>query len=166
MARLRGVVWTLAIALAAGLAACSNVIDSATPPSASTHETPTASRCTAIFTPPPYEALSAVAGLSIRAIDSADIEIRNTTDHSYFYAVIYWETSEDLVCGRGLVPREGSRGEVRSRSTIVVEGGSTSETPATVSVWSEPCGEGCVRAPTGEYLIPGSSIAPPTPEAT
>jgi len=123
-----------------------------------------AATCGDMFTAPPYDDLAPVPGLSVRSIDKAHFEIINTSDRQYYFAVFYWVTEDDLVCGRGVIARDSVAGPIGPGSTFVVDGGSTPQSPVTVSIWGDPCGDGCTRTPIGEYLIPISSVEPPPPE--
>jgi hypothetical protein len=123
--------------------------------------------CAGLFTPPPYEAFLPVPGISVRAIDRAHFEITNATSRTYYFGGMHWATEDNLVCGRGVVGRDSVPGG-RLRPGAIVErgGGSTPDSPLTVSIWADPCGEGCDRVPLGQYLVPVSMVEPPEPVAS
>jgi hypothetical protein len=137
-----------------------------TPPLSSNNAEPTgaistALTCGSLFTPPPYGFLTPVDGIGVRAVDKGHFEIQNTASQRYFFAIFSWVTEGDLVCGRGVVAQDGIAGSVDPGSSMLIGGGSTTEVPVTVSIWPDPCGEGCVRAPIAEYLVPISTVEPP-----
>ncbi len=119
-----------------------------------------------LFTAPPYGALVPVPGVSLRVIDKATFVITNLTSFTYFVGVTSWATEDDLVCGRGVIGRTDVDGRLGPGSTLQLRGGSSAEIPATVEIWSDPCGEGCSRPPVGEYLLPISTVEPPAPLST
>lgn len=143
-------------------------VDSTSPtdPPASEITGQSAPACDDLLTPPPYKSLPPVAGVSVRSIDKAHFEINNTTGQTYYFKSFSWQTDANLPCGPGVIAHESATGPVNAGSKVSVDGGSTPEIPVTVSVWPEPCGEGCDRPPSGQYLVPISTIEPPTPGHT
>jgi hypothetical protein len=177
----------LAITASLVVAACSALVGNSldpnvTPPPAATVASPSPSAgpsqassptpdispavCTDFFTPPPYDAFRPVPGISVRAIDKTHFEIANTTSRTYYIGVTSWDTEDNLVCGRGVIDHSNNGGRLRPGRTVQRGGGSTPEVPLTVSIWANPCGEGCYRKPIGQYVVPLSSIEPPTPLAS
>ena len=124
---------------------------------------PSGLTCGSLFPAPAYASMAPVPGISLRAIDKAHFEVRNATARRYYFAVYSWQTADNLVCGRGVTFRESIEGSVDPGSTFLVDGGSTPEMPATVSIWDAPCGEACDRPPIGQDVVPLSSIEPPGP---
>ena len=124
---------------------------------------PSGLTCGSLVPAPAYASMAPVPGISLRAIDKAHFELRNATARRYYFAVYSWQTADNLVCGRGVTFRESIAGSVDPGSTFLVDGGSTPEMPATVSIWDAPCGEACDRPPLGQYVVPLSSIEPPVP---
>jgi hypothetical protein len=122
--------------------------------------------CTDFFTPPPYDAFSPVPGISVRTIDKGHFEITNATSRDYYFGATFWVTEDNLVCGRGVTDHSAPGGRVPRGSTVAGLGGSTLETPLTVSIWASPCGDGCYRDPIGKYVVPVSSVEPPSPGST
>jgi hypothetical protein len=165
------------LACAVLVGACSGLVES-TPPTATTPviggegatpwipSAPSGLTCGSAFPAPGYASMAPVAGISLRAIDKGHFEVRNATARTYYVAVFYWETADNLVCGRGVTFRDSIAGAVDPGSTFLVDGGSTTEVPATVSIWDAPCGEACDRPPIGQYVVPLSSIEPPVPMQT
>jgi hypothetical protein len=123
-------------------------------------------QCTKFFTPPPYDAFAPVPGVTVRAIDKAHFQITNGTSHTYYVGLTQWVNEDNLVCGRGVVDQSHSGGRLRPRETFDGIGGSASDAPLTVSVWDQPCGDGCTRTPLGQYVVPASSVEPPFPGST
>ncbi len=122
--------------------------------------------CGDLFTPPPYEALRPVPGISVRVIDKAHFEVTNATDRDYYFKVIGWTTEDNLVCGRGVIGHDGFGSPVPSRATVEAGGGSTVEIPVTVAIWDRPCGDGCNDRAVGEIVVPISMVEPPLPMST
>jgi hypothetical protein len=165
--RLRSV--TLSVAVMVG--GCATVVETV-PPTATPgpHEpsgtpwvpaAPSGLTCPSPYGAPPYAELAPVAGLSVRVIDRGHFEIFNATGATYYFAVYHWEVQDNLVCGRGVTFYDSTGGPAAPGSTEVGSG-STRDIPATVSIWAEPCGEGCARPPIGGYVVPISDVpAPP-----
>jgi hypothetical protein len=120
--------------------------------------------CGDLNTPPPYDALKSVPGISVHVIDTAHFELTNLTDRDLYFAVFHWTTDDNLVCGRGVTSYDGMGGPVPAGSTVEGLGGSTPEVPVTVAIWDKPCGEGCTDPPIGEFVVRISAVEPePTP---
>src|ERR1051326_8602769 len=124
-----------AIALVAFVsAACNSTPLSLTPgmTQASPWPSPTfeAARLTCVdrYTPPPYDAMHPVAGVSLRVIDKGHFEVTNATDRDYYFKIVRWIT-EDLVCGRGVTGEDGFASPIASGATVAVSGGSTADLP-------------------------------------
>lgn len=170
----------MALLVALLICGCSAPIESADPtltpspfesvgstePAASQIAGQTPPACDDLLTPPPYSSLPPVSGLSVRAIDKARFEISNTTGQTYYFKSFSWQTENDLPCGPGVIAHELATGPVDAGSKVLVDGGSTTGVAVTVSVWLEPCGEGCDRPPSGQYVVPISTIEPPRPGHT
>jgi hypothetical protein len=118
------------------------------------------------FTPPPYAAFEPVPGISVRATDKGHFKITNATSRTYYVGVFSWDTEDNLLCGRGVLAHDHPGGRVGAGKTIERLGGSPQEALTTVSIWAEPCGEGCYRDPIGQYVVPMSSVEPPLPGST
>ena len=103
--------------------------------------------CGGRFSPPPFGELTPVPGVSIRAIDTAHLEVRNTTSQQFFFAAFQWEWQDNLVCGRGIVASEVTNGSVAAGATVVADAGSEPDRPTTLSLWEHECGEACSRPP-------------------
>jgi len=165
---------TIAV-LAFAVAACDSLAVSSPSPAITPPPSPWLSSATFVapeltcgdrFTPPPYDRLPAVPGISVRVIDKAHFEVVNATDRDYYFKVVQWMTEDNLVCGRGVVGHDSFSSPVPSRATVEAGGGSTTEVPVTVAIWDRPCGEGCNVSPIGEYVVPISMVEPPQPLST
>jgi hypothetical protein len=162
------------LSVAVLLGACSSVVGTATvPPTATTATqaatatpwipvTPSGLTCGSLFPAPDYAGFAPVPGITVRAIDQGHVEISNATAQPYYFALFYWEAVDNLVCGRGVTVYDPIAGPVHAGSTFVVEGGSTDMVPATVSIWSDPCGEACTQPPIGQYVVPISDVPAPS----
>lgn len=169
---------TMLVSVAVLVGACSGIVDSVTPEPSVTADggpesatpwipvQPTGLTCGSLFPAPEYGSFAAVAGITVRAIDRGRFEIRNGTMQPYYFAVYYWETADNLVCGSGVISQNPISGPVEPESSFVVSGGSTLAMPATVLIWDDPCGDGCTRPPIGEYVVPLSDVPAPLPVRT
>ena len=156
--------------LAFAVVACNSVAPSSPPPVIAPEPTPWLSTstfvvadltCGDLFTPPPYDALAPVPGISIQVIDKAHFEVTNATNRDYYFEVVTWSTEDNLVCGRGVTGHDSFGSPVPPGQTVEVDGGSTVDFPVTVAIWDYPCGEACSDPPIGELVVPISMVEPP-----
>lgn len=94
------------------------------------------------------------------AIDRLHAQIINSTSQTYYYRISRWPT-EQLVCGFGRHEQDLQDGPIAATETVEFSESSTPDTPVTVAIWDEPCGEGgCDGPPMGLYVVPISTVEP------
>ncbi|MBA2721188.1 MAG: hypothetical protein H0U52_18390 [Chloroflexi bacterium] len=109
---------------------------------------------------PPFGAPGTFDGIVARSTDWFHLEIRSRTRETVFVRVSGWEVAQLEAC-RGLLELEVVRGPVRPGTVFIAKLPSEPwDSPLTVGIWREPCGEACREGPIALLPVSRSTIEP------
>jgi hypothetical protein len=114
---------------------------------------------------PPFAVPAALPGIRVVARTRANLQISNSSRHTYYYRVSVW-TVDRLDCGRGLLEQESESGPIRPGQTIDTIPYNMREmpdSPLTVTLWDRRCAVAeaqCKRTPLAVIFVTRSTAEP------